>query len=274
MNAALQSKPFYPAWARPALDRLIQGKPSFLDTLWARPERLMEKAGLTPDHWQRQLLRSFSRRMLLLCSRQSGKSQVAAAIALQTALTMPGSLTLLLSPSERQSGELFTDKLLKLYDSIDRPVKATKLTALQLTLANGGRIVALPGAEGTIRGYSGVALLIVDEAARVPDALYFAIRPMLAVSRGRLVALSTPFGKRGWFYEAWEGSGPWERVRITAHQCPRLSAEFLAEEKRAMGERWYRQEYLCSFEDCVGAVFNYHDIMQAISPDVEPLFLE
>ena len=124
--------------------------------------------------------------MLLLCSRQSGKSQVAAAIALQTALTMPGSLTLLLSPSERQSGELFTDKLLKLYDSIDRPVKATKLTALQLTLANGGRIVALPGAEGTIRGYSGVALLIVDEAARVPDALYFAIRPMLAVSRGRV----------------------------------------------------------------------------------------
>src|ERR1041384_2381589 len=68
---------------------------------------------------------------------------------------------------------------------------------------------------------------------------------MLAVSRGRLVALSTPFGKRGWYHDEWHGEGEWQRVKITAEQCSRIAPEFLAEERRAFGERWYRQESLC-----------------------------
>src|SRR5205823_14964600 len=123
-------------------------------------------------------------------------------------------------------------------------------SALQLELANGSRIVALPGQEGTIRAYSSVRLLVVDEASRVPDALYYAVRPMLAVSRGRLVALSTPFGRRGWFHEAWHGAEAWERVKVTAHECPRISPAFLAEERRVLGERWFRQEYLTGFTQC------------------------
>jgi hypothetical protein len=211
--------------------------------------------------------------LLLLCSRQAGKSLTAAALAVQTALLMPGSLTLLLSPSERQSGELFRDKVERLYNGLGRPVGTTAKTALTMTLANGSRVVSLPGAEGTIRGYSGVALLVIDEAARVPDPLYYAVRPMLAVSKGRLVCLSTPFGKRGWFFEEWIGNSPWERVRITADQCPRIPAAFLAEERLALGDRWYRQEYECSFEDTVDAVFAHADIHAALSDDVEPLFL-
>jgi hypothetical protein len=130
----------------------------------------------------------------------------------------------------------------------------------------------LPGKEGTIRGFSGVALLIVDEASRVLDALYCALRPMLAVSRGRLVALSTPWGKRGWFHDEWHGEGDWERIKITAPECPRISAEFLAEEMAALGERWYRQEYLCSFEDVIDAVFAEEDIQRAMVGAFEPLF--
>lgn len=66
------------------------------------------------------------------------------------------------------------------------------------------------------------------------------------VSRGLLLALSTPFGQRGWFHEAWQGDGDWERVKVTAEQCPRIPAAFPAEERQALGERWFRQEYLCS----------------------------
>src|SRR5262249_19700916 len=98
------------------------------------------------------------------------------------------------------------------------------------------------------------------------------VRPMLAVSQGRLVALSTPFGKRGFFHDSWFGSETWERVKITADQCPRITPEFLEEERRALGERWYRQEYLCSFEDTIDAVFAYADIQAALSDDVQPLF--
>jgi hypothetical protein len=198
---------------------------------------------------------------------------VAAALGLLTALLVPGSLTLLLSPTLRQSGELFRDKVLKVYDAAGRPLKAVRETALELTLANDSRIISLPGDEKNIRGFSGVAMLIIDEAARVDDGLYFSTRPMLSVSRGRLVCLSTPFGKRGFFHEAWTGSGPWERVRITAEDCPRITRAFLAEEEKALGERWYRQEYLCSFEDTVDAVFTHADVMAAMSDDLQPLFL-
>jgi hypothetical protein len=231
----------------------------------------MTATGMTPDPWQQRLLRSCADRLLVLTHRQAGKSWSTAAVALHTALLQPKSLTLLLSPSERQSGELAL-KVWDLFDTSNRPVKATKWTALQLHLENGSRIIALPGEEKTIRGYSGVSLLIVDEAARVPDPLYYSVRPMLAVSKGRLIALSTPFGQRGFFFEEWQSLRRWERFRVTADQCLRLSPEFLAEEREAMGERWFRQEYLCSFEDAVDALFSEEDIRAAADDSTFPLF--
>lgn len=237
------------------------------------PAAIFPAAGMTPDPWQADLLRSPSLRMLLLCSRQTGKSQTAAALALLEALLRPGSLILILSPSERQSGEIYRDKLLRMYGAIGRPVPATQETQLTMTLANGSRIVALPSKESSVRCYSSVRLLLVDEAARVPDDLYRAIRPMLAVSRGRLIALSTPFGKRGFFYQAWTGNKPWQRVEIKAADCPRITPEFLAEEREELGARWFNQEYMNSFEDLIGAVFSQLDIDAALDPRVKPLAL-
>lgn len=242
-----------------------------LDRLRADPTVVMTAAGMTPDAWQQQVLRTDASQMLLLCGRQMGKSSVSAALALSTALLHPGAPVLLLSPSERQSGELFR-KVADLYDALGRPVPTLSRTVHRLELANGSRILSLPGTEKTVRCFSGVALLVIDEAARVDDALYFAVRPMLAVSGGRLVALSTPYGKRGWFHDEWFGTGAWERVRITAEECPRIPREFLAEERRSLGERYYRQEYMTDFTECIDAVFSYADIMAARSNDIQPLF--
>lgn len=164
------------------------------------PALLMEHAGLPPDPWQETFLRSEAKKLLLLCSRQSGKSTSTAVLALHTALYSAPALVLLLSPSLRQSQELFR-KVLDAYGTLDASIPPQQESALRLELTNGSRIVSLPGKEGTIRGYSGVKLLVVDEAARVPDALYYSVRPMLAVSGGRLVCLSTPFGQRGFFYQ-------------------------------------------------------------------------
>jgi hypothetical protein len=235
------------------------------------PTGVMTAAGQTPDAWQEKVLRTDASRVLMLASRQSGKSSVSAALALSTALLTPYSPVLLLSPSDRQSGELFR-KVVDLYDALGRPLPAESRTARRLELANGSRVLSLPGTEKTLRGFSGVALLVIDEAARVDDGLYYAVRPMLAVSGGRLVALSTPYGKRGWFHDEWFGEGQWERVRVTAEQCPRISKEFLEEERRALGERWYRQEYLTDFAECIDAVFSYADIQAARTNDIKPLF--
>lgn len=236
------------------------------------PVLLMQRAGLVPDPWQAALLRSGAKRQLLLCSRQAGKSTVTAGLALYEALYAPPALVLLLAPSLRQAGELFR-KVVGIYGALGRPVPAARETALQLELANGSRVVALPGKEATIRGYSGVRLLICDEASRVPDELYYAVRPMLAVSGGRLVGLTTPFGKRGWFFNEWtEGGGAWARTQITAHECPRITAEFLEEERRTLGDWWFRQEYLCEFVETVDQLFTFEQVMGAISRDVAPLW--
>src|SRR5829696_4582619 len=158
------------------------------------------RLGLEPDPWQEDLLRSTSDRVLLNCCRQSGKSTMTGIIALHRALYHPGSLILCLAPALRQSQELF-GKIASFYRDLGRPVSPVGERKLSLELENGSRIVTLPGTDKTIRGFSGVSLLIVDEAARVADELYFAVRPMLAVSGGTLMMLSTPWGKRGVFYE-------------------------------------------------------------------------
>jgi hypothetical protein len=134
--------------------------------------------------------------------------------------------------------------------------------------------VTLPGTEKTIRDFSGAALLIVDEAARVDDELYFAVRPMLAVSGGALMMLTTPHGKRGVFFEEWTRgpSAGWERYEVTAEECPRITPEFLEEEQEALPSWVYRQEYECSFEETEDQVFTHEMVERAVTAEVTPLF--
>src|SRR2546423_447267 len=141
------------------------------------PAQVLKAQGLTPDPWQQQFLRAPGRQVLLNCSRQSGKSRTASALAVHTALFRPGSLTLLVSPSLRQSLELFR-KVLDGYQALDQPVAVRSFAQTRLELISGSRVIGLPGREETIRSFSNVALLIIDEAARVPDDLYRALRPM------------------------------------------------------------------------------------------------
>lgn len=228
--------------------------------------------GVVPDPWQERLLRSDAPRVLLNCSRQSGKSTMSALVALHNALYSPGTLILCLAPALRQSQELFA-KIAGFYRELGRPVLPVAEQRLGLELANGSRIVTLPGSEKTIRGFSGVDLLIVDEAARVSDELYYAIRPMLAVSGGSLMMMSTPFGKRGVFFEEWENGQGWERYTVTAEEVPRISTEFLEEERMSLGEWWFLQEYMCRFMDTVDQVFASEVVERAVTDEVKPLFI-
>jgi hypothetical protein len=234
-------------------------------SLWAA-----EALGFEADTWQAEVLDSTARKVLLCCSRQSGKSSVSSILALHTALFRPGALVLMVSPSLRQSSELFKKFSGYLNLLSERPERAED-TRLSLRLENGSRVVSLPGSEATIRGFSSVSLLIVDEAARVEDALYYSVRPMLAVSRGRLLALSTPFGKRGWFFKEWSEGAGWQKHAVTALQCPRISREFLEEEQRSMPAAWFAAEYMCEFTEAIDSVFSFEQVMAAVAEDVEPL---
>ncbi len=224
------------------------------DPVRPRPVQLMRRLGLEPDSWQMDVLASDHPRLLLNCCRQAGKSTAVAILALANALWTPFTQVILLSRSHRQSRELFR-RVTGFYHDLGDPIP-TRLTTEELVLHNRSRIVSLPCREETIRGYSNVHLLIIDEAARVPDDVYRAVRPMLAVSGGRLICLSTPYGRRGFFWQAWANGGDdWLRVEVPADRIPRISPAFLAEERRQQGESYFRQEYCCSFEALEGLVY-------------------
>ncbi len=103
----------------------------------------------------------------------------------------------------------------------------------------------------------------------MPDDLYRAVRPMLAVSNGRLICLSTPYGRRGFFYQAWANGGDdWQRIEIPAERISRIKPTFLDEERRQHGESFVRQEYGCSFEALEGLV--YPDFARVVVPGPAP----
>jgi len=235
------------------------------------PVRLARACGIEPDPWQAELLRERPKRALLLCARQSGKTTVAALLAIWVALYEAPALVLIVSPSQRQSGEVFRSLML-LYQKIEGAPELVSESALRAQLANGSRIIALPGSERTVRGYAGAKLIVLDEAARIDDSLIAALRPMMATVDGSLIALSTPFGKRGWYFEAWVGDASWHRVRVPATECPRLSATFLQEELRELGPLAYSEEYELAFNEPDEAMFNTALIDRAFTSEVRPLW--
>jgi len=238
------------------------------------PVLLARDCGIEPDPWQAALLRDRPRRALLCCARQTGKSLCTALLALWTALYEAPALVAILSPSQRQSAEMFRSLML-LYGKLEGAPMLTQESVLRAELSNGSRILSMPGTEKTVRGLSKVTLAILDEAARVEDELLAAVRPMLAVSEGggRLIALSTPFGRRGWFHNAWHNGGDgWTRVQVSAEDCPRITKEFLEEELKQLGVMRFSEEYQLAWLDPDEAVWNTEVIDAAFTEEVRPLW--
>jgi hypothetical protein len=282
--------------------------------LAAHPERLFEPLRWVPDPWQLAVLRSNVRQTLILCARQMGKSLCAAAKALLKALTKPGSLSVIISRSQDQAAEVLL-KVTVLHrawlgelrgraleravsnwglrhlaapdpDELGYEVDTVRDNVLSKCFDNGSRIETFACKGETAVGTT-TDLLILDEAARMPDPVYLSVRPTLAIAqsagRGELLALSTPFGRRGWFWEAHrqcdeaERQGkrlPWHRVSIGVEECPRISAEFLEEEKAAMGAFWYGQEYELKWLDAADAVFRGEDVERTLAQVSGRLFEE
>jgi len=227
-----------------------------------------QRLRLEPDEWQKDFLRDRSDRIIMNCSRQVGKSTMTAVKALHRARYDRGSLILLLSPALRQSLELFK----KVNDfSILLGIEKIDDSKQYMSLKNGSRIVSLPGKGGTVRGYS-PDLLIVDEAGFVSDELFYAIDPMVAVTKGDIILLSTPNGKRGFFYNIFTTDNRWKKYEIPATVCPRISKKFLAEKKATLPERVYLQEYFCQFVETEDQVFTEEDWEDAVDSGLVPMF--
>ncbi len=237
-----------------------------MDAAWFATNQL----GFTPDAQQAHLLQNRWRRCLLNCFRQWGKSTVTAAKAVHHAWHNPGSLTLIVSPSARQSGE-FLEKAERFVSRLGVRPRTDGHNAISLALPNGSRIVGLPGKKETIRGFSAASLLIIEEAGWVDDSVYHTVRPMLAPGTGELWVISTPNGQQGFFWEAWEYGQDWERVEAKASENKRICPTELAQNRRDLGERMYLQEYECEFTAQGQAMISRHAVDKMLHNGVTAL---
>ena len=223
-----------------------------------------------PGGWQVDALQSDAPRILFNCTRQGGKSSVSAVLALYNALYVPGSGSLIVSEGERQSKNLLKT-VRTLYSDLRVGTPLIYESRTEIQLPSGSFIVALPGTGGASRSYADVSLLIVDEAARISSEAIDAATPTQSTAKNaRLVVLSTPFGKRGMFYDWWEhGGDEWQRFTAKWYECPWIKPEFIEHEKARMSDAAFRQEYLCEFVETEESAFSYSDIENAFQASVE-----
>jgi hypothetical protein len=234
-------------------------------------ERFTSRLGFTPDTWQLDLLKSTAKRIIEVCGRQIGKSTITGLKAYRYAKTHPGALVLLISLSHRQSLLLFGKVGEALRSDPDHEAIVEKVNLQELVLRNGSRIIAAPGKDETIRGFSGVDLLVIDEAAYVPDKLYDAVAPMIAASQGQVILLSSPAGKDGFFWRIWDQAEGWERYRIKAEDCERIPKEFLEEQRQLIPDHVYRREYEAEFTEGLFSLVSYEDLQASMQNAVKSL---
>ncbi len=229
-----------------------------------------QKLGFEPGPDQAPVLEHV-RRGILCCHRQWGKSTIIAIKALHQALCHSGSLTLIASPGLRQSAETVR-KSAMFARSLGMTTRGDGQNRVSLLFRNGSRIVGLPETEHTTVGFTEVSLLIFDEAARVPDPQYYALRPVLLATDGALWLLSTPQGKRGFFHREWSrGGDAWMRVHVPATANRRVRPAWIEEERISMPDSRFRQDYLCEFLQPDNAIFRTEDIQALFRDDIEPL---
>lgn len=197
---------------------------------------------LEPMAHQVDYLRS-RRPMLVLKGRQTGFSTTAAAKAIHLCWFRPNVLAAIISPSQKQSENVARIARQGLR-ALGARLEAD--SASNIKLANGSRIVSLPGTAKSVRGFT-AQLLVIDEAAYVLPETWVAARPLIATG-GQLIVQSTPNGQAGDFWDLWRANDPtWQRFTLRSDEVPTISAAFLAKELAELGSDGFASEYLCEF---------------------------
>ncbi len=197
------------------------------------------------DPWQEKILKE--KGDICLCSgRQVGKSQIIGIKAAEHALNNPRHKVIIGAALARQASHIFWMVVNYIHENYPKKIKGRPTLAF-LELKNGSHIRCLPiGDDGLgIRGFT-ANVLIIDEAAFVNPKAWSGIRPVLATTKGQLILLSTPFGTEGYFAECYKNPR-FYRDHVSSEDCPRITKEFLAEEKATMTKLQYQQEYLGLF---------------------------
>jgi hypothetical protein len=225
---------------RMALSRHFAGRhPS---ALTPAPESILDTFERGTGHpafgWQRPYL-SHEGSIVLLKGRQIGASTGAAVKVVHTALQSPGSTSVIVSPTQKQSGEILSRARVA---ALRLAVGLRKDSASALTLANGSRVISLPGSAKSVRGYTADGVLVLDEAAFLEDETWLAAQALVAASEAPVVVQSTPYGGVGAFAALWQSQDP-AYLRLQVRSDEVVSAEWLDIQRRRMSPGEFRQEF-------------------------------
>lgn len=240
------------------------------------PVEFARRCGIEPYGKQIEILRSRSKRRILNWSRQAGKSTTTAIVIAHQVLYQPETLTILVSPSERQS-KLLLNKVYKFLGQLDFAIDYDVENKLEMKLKNGSEVYALPGNnESTVRGFSSVDLLVIDEAAKASNELYDAVEPMLMASQGTQILLSTPWKNEGFFYDTWiDEDSDWEKTEIPATDVPMFDKTDLERLRKKKPKAIFEREYMCKFTGSIDQLFDEEIILAMFAnTDLEALFEE
>jgi hypothetical protein len=244
--------------------------------LWfaADPIALAHAMGLAPYPWQRRYIRTRSKRTILNVHRRGGKDEWEAFKSLERCVFDSRTCVVSLNANERGAIE-WLRTVRSLYDRLPKFIRPTLVTdnATSLEFASGARVISLPCTESAPRGW-GATRLFLNEAARIPDDVYLASRPTVAATGGAIVIASTPNGPQGFFHATWASDSQWERFLVPATDSPHITPEFLAEEKAALGSRWFSQEYECQFTASDDGIFAPELLDRAFAGGFPHLFAE
>ena len=234
----------------------------------ADPVRYVEeRMGVVPEHWQAPILRDSTRNICITCSRQIGKSFTVSLKAAHHCATQPGSIALIFSPSEQQSINLMRKAKMHIHKA---GIELKEDLKKEIEFANGSRLVALPGSEKTVRSWSDVSMLIVDEAAYAPDELYYAVEPMVIQAQGQIILLSSANATLGFFYEIATGDDEyWSRYRVPVTESERIPDEWVRMKRETLPPRVFQREYMAEFVDPAGSAFPAEMIESAFSHDID-----
>jgi hypothetical protein len=237
----------------------IEGPPSVLE--------FAEQVRFEPDpweDWQRDFLINNDDQVALNCHRGAGKTAVVSVKALHQIVTVPNFEVLALSRSDEAAMQLtgYVQKRLGMLRDHPRVVEDNKH---KLVLENGSSITSIPCGDNSPRSYH-VNLMVEDEAAFVPQAVYMAARPTVRAKRGRYLILSTPKGKVGHFYDICENQPGWTKFKVTWRDTKRFTPDDIAKierERIEMGEAWFSQEYEGAFVQTSGQIISEESIVAA-----------
>lgn len=213
------------------------------------------------DDWQKEAI-EHEGDLLLATGRQVGKTFVMSHKCGKYLVNHLGARIIIASLTEDQAKLIIVmilDYLQKNHPKLIAKGK-NKPTLNKITLTNGATALARPvGTTGdAMRGFTG-DVLVLDEVARFNELIMLSAKPTLASTGGQIWLCSTFFGRQGYFYECFlNKDGRFKVIHASTeevYKSRKISEEwteerrdkaikFLENEKRALTDLQYAQEYL------------------------------